>query len=311
MTTAPTSTRTKATVPGTLRTALGDIKLAHTVFAMPFAILGAALAFEPEPGAARVAVVLALVVVCMVFARTWAMLVNRLADARFDAANPRTAGRAVAAGRLGVRQGWFVALGSALLFCVTAALFWPLTGNLWPAILCVPVLGFIALYSYTKRFTALCHVFLGAALAISPLAAGIAVRPESLADVPALWFIAGFVLLWVAGFDVIYALQDLDFDRERRLHSIPAKLGWRGAAWVSRLLHAVAYGSLIAAAVIEPRFGPVFFGGVAAVGLLLVSEHRLLARRGPEGIPMVFFTYNGIASVVLGLAGLLDVTLGA
>jgi 4-hydroxybenzoate polyprenyltransferase len=267
-------THAPATPGSALTTALGDIKLAHSVFAMPFAILGAALAFEPDPGAARVAVVLALVVVCMVFARTWAMLVNRLADARFDADNPRTAGRAVAAGRLSVRQGWLVALGSALLFCATAALFWPLTGNAWPAILCVPVLGFIALYSYTKRFTALCHVFLGAALAISPLAAGIAVRPESLADVPALWFIAGFVLLWV-------------------------------------LLHAAAYVLLIAAAFNEPRFGIVFLASVAAVGLLLMNEHWLLARRGRAGIPMVFFTYNGIASVVLGLAGLLDVALGA
>ncbi len=302
MTQAPT-TQPRA---GVLSIALGDIKLAHTVFAMPFAVLGAALAFEPEPSAGRVAAVLVLVVLCMVFARTWAMLVNRLADARFDAANPRTAGRAVASGRLGARQGWAVALGAGALFCATASLFWPITANPWPAILCVPVLGFVALYSYTKRFTALCHVFLGAALAISPLAAGIAVRPESLSDAGTLWWLAGFVVLWVAGFDVIYALQDLDFDRERGLRSVPAALGWRGAVWVSRLLHAGALGALVMAGLADPRLGPVFGGGVAAVAGLLAAEHVILSRRGREGIPMVFFTFNGVASVLLGVAGLID-----
>lgn len=294
-----------------LVTALGDIKLAHTVFAMPFAVLAAALAFEPDPPIRRVAVVLALVVVCMVFARTWAMLVNRLADARFDADNPRTAGRAVASGRLGARQGWVIALGAAGLFCAAASLFWPLTGNPWPAMLCVPVLGFVALYSYTKRFTALCHVFLGAALAISPLAAGLAVRPEALADTPTLWWLAGFVVLWVAGFDVIYALQDLDFDTGRGLKSIPSALGWRGAIWVSRLMHAAAFGALVLSARPDPRLGLIYTIGVIGVGCLLVIEHATLARRGRAGIPMVFFTYNGLASLAVGSAGLLDLVLDA
>lgn len=302
-------TQDSATRAHPLSVALGDIKLAHTVFAMPFAILGAALAFEPDPRASRVAVVLVLVLLCMVFARTWAMLVNRLADARFDAENPRTAGRAVASGRLGAQQGWVIALGAGGLFCGSATLFWPLTGNPWPAYLCVPVLGFVALYSYTKRFTALCHVFLGAALAVSPLAAGIAVRPESLAEVPALWWIAGFVVLWVAGFDVIYALQDLDFDRDRGLRSIPAAAGWRGAAWTSRVLHACAFASLVLAWNGEPRFETAFAVGVGAVGLLLIAEHVVFARRGRAGIPMAFFTFNGIASIALGLAGILDVTI--
>ncbi|MEO1715699.1 MAG: 4-hydroxybenzoate octaprenyltransferase [Planctomycetota bacterium] len=289
-----------------LAAALGDIKLAHTVFAMPFAILGAALAFEPEPSAGRIAIVLALVVVCMIFARTWAMLVNRLADAKFDADNPRTAGRAVASGRLGAQQGWAIALGAAALFCGAAVLFWPLTGNPWPTYLCVPVLGFAALYSYTKRFTALCHVFLGAALAVSPLAAGLAVRPEALADVTALYWLAGFVVLWVAGFDVIYALQDLDFDQGRGLHSIPSALGWRGAVWVSRAMHAAAFASLVFSWRADDRHGVIYASGVAGVGLLLAAEHVTLARRGREGIPMVFFTYNGVASLAVGAAGVLD-----
>ncbi|MEM1071573.1 MAG: UbiA-like polyprenyltransferase [Planctomycetota bacterium] len=297
---APTPHRSALTL------ALGDIKLAHTVFAMPFAVLGMALAFEPNTPTPRIAIVTLLVLACMVFARTWAMLVNRLADARFDAANPRTANRAVASGVLDPRRGWRIALGAASLFCATATLFWPLLGNPWPAALCVPVLGFIALYSYTKRFSALCHAFLGAALAISPLAAALAVRPDTLADTPELWWIAGFVLVWVAGFDIIYALQDLDFDRATKLHSIPAALGWRGAVWISRTLHAAAAAALIAAALTSDRMGHAFAAGVAAVLVLLAAEHTLLARRGPAGIPMAFFTYNGLASLALGFTGLLD-----
>lgn len=304
-----TQAATSVPRPNPLAAALGDIKLAHTVFAMPFAVLAAVLAFEPDPSAGRVTIVLALVVVCMVFARTWAMLVNRLADARFDVDNPRTAGRAVASGRLGVKQGWAIALGAAVLFCGTAVLFWPLTGNPWPTYLCIPVLGFVALYSYTKRFTALCHVFLGAALAVSPLAAGLAVRPESLADLPTLYWLAGFVLLWVAGFDVIYALQDLDFDTGRGLHSIPAKLGWRGAVWVSRLMHTAAFGALVMSARADSRLDAVYLIGVAGVGTLLLVEHITLAKRGKAGIPMVFFTYNGLASLLIGTAGVLDLVL--
>ncbi|MEO1583689.1 MAG: UbiA-like polyprenyltransferase [Planctomycetota bacterium] len=292
--------------PNPIAAALGDIKLAHSVFAMPFAILGGAMAFAPETTAARIAIAVSLIVVCMVFARTWAMLVNRLADAGFDADNPRTAGRAVASGRLGVGEGWRIAAVNGALFCTAAALFWPLLGNPWPAMLCVPVLGFIALYSYTKRFTALCHVFLGAALAISPLAAALAVRPEALGDTPALYWLAGFVLLWVAGFDVIYALQDMEFDVERGLRSVPAKLGWRGAVWTSRALHIAAAASLVVALPAEPRFGAAFIAGVGIVGLLLLTEHAVLARRGRDGIPMVFFTFNGIASVALGICGLID-----
>ena len=229
--------------PSRLTLAARDIKLAHSVFALPFAILGAALAADFSASPAHLTLQLVLIVLCMVAARTWAMLVNRLADARIDAKNPRTTRRAMASGDLSTRDGRTIALASAFLFCAFAFLFWPLTGNPWPAILCVPVLGFIALYSYTKRFTALCHAFLGAALALSPVAAVIAIEPTYLAG-PTIWLIAGFVLLWVAGFDIIYALQDLDFDRAEGLHSVPAALGWKRAIWVSRLCHLAAFTSL-------------------------------------------------------------------
>ncbi len=289
-----------------VRTAAADIKLAHSVFALPFAALGAFLARPEAMTWGSFAGVLALVVVCMVCARTWAMMVNRLADRRIDAANARTARRALASGRLSVRTAGMFTAAAALGFIGACAAFGVLNANWWPLMLSVPVLGWIALYSFTKRFTALCHVFLGSALAISPVAAAIAVDPTALSRTPALWFIAGMVLLWVAGFDVIYALQDVDFDRTAGLHSVPSRLGPRRAIWISRALHAGAFALLVTAAIVEPRFGMMFGAGVAAVGVLLITEHAVLAKRGEAGLEMAFFTLNGIVSCVLGAAGVID-----
>lgn len=284
-----------------------DIKLAHTVFALPFALLAVFLAGLAQQPTADIAITLALVLVCMVLARTWAMLVNRLADREFDAANPRTARRVVASGELPVRDALRVTLGCAALFVLAAAGFGVALGNWWPALLALPVLAWIAAYSFTKRFTALCHIFLGGALAASPLAAAIAVDPSTLASVSALWWIAGMVMCWVAGFDVIYALQDLDFDRSAGLRSIPAALGWRGSAWVSRGLHVVAMGSLALAWRAEPRFGVIFGSAVIVVGLTLVAEHAVLAARREKGLDMAFFTLNGVIACVLGSSGIVDV----
>lgn len=294
---------------GWLRAVAGDIKIAHSVFALPFAVLAVFLVVEEGEGVGRLAGKLGLVIGCMVFARTWAMLVNRIADRRIDAQNPRTKGRAIPAGRLSMRDAVVAAGLSGLVFWGGAGLFWVFFGNPWPTYLAVPVLGWIACYSYTKRFTALCHVFLGGALAASPIAAAIAVNPESLGSVPSLWFLAGMVLFWVAGFDVIYALQDLDHDREAGLRSIPAALGATGAIWVSRLLHLVAFGALAAAWQSDGRLGVVFGAGVVLTGLLLVIEHLVLARRGKAGIDMAFFTLNGIVSCILGTLGVVDLVI--
>jgi len=195
-------------------------------------------------------------------------------------------------------------------FIGSASLFWFFFGNMWPLYLCVPVLAWIAFYSFTKRFTALCHVFLGGALAASPLAAAIAVEPSRVGSTPALFFLAGFVLLWVAGFDVIYALADQDFDRARGLSSVPAKLGTRGALWVSRVLHAAAAVVLVLAARQDARFGMIFSAAVVLVVGLLVLEHVIVARRGKAGLDMAFFTVNGVVSCVLGVAGCVDVVWG-
>lgn len=283
-----------------------DIKLAHSIFALPFAVYGAFLARQPDAAWRTFAVQLGLVVLCMVAARTWAMLVNRLADRRIDAENPRTAGRLFAAGRAGLRDGMIVCGLAGLLFVVAACGFGFFFGNWLPGLLAVPVLAWIALYSFTKRFTWVCHMFLGGALAASPLAACIAVRPEFLLESQCAWWLAGMVALWVAGFDVIYALQDLDFDRGAGLFSIPARFGPGRAIWISRFLHTLAFGSLLASWWADTRLGVLTATAIVAVAGLLVAEHVVLARRGQAGLEMAFFTLNGVVSCVLGLLGSLD-----
>lgn len=285
-----------------------DIKLSHSIFAMPFAILGAFMAREADGSWVRFAAQLGAVILCMVLARTWAMLINRLADRHLDAENPRTARRALAAGRVPMSFAILTAAAAALLFIAAAALFL-LFDNRWPVVLSVPVLAWIALYSFTKRFTSLCHLFLGGALAISPIAAAIAIRPEALTDTPALFWIAAMVLMWVAGFDIIYALQDMEADKRQGLHSIPARLGAPAAIAVARILHLFAFAALIIAGITDPRLGVPYALGVAAVGALLITEHTILSRRGQAGLNMAFFTINGIVSCVLGAAGVVDVIL--
>ncbi len=293
-----------------LRLAAGDIKLAHSVFAMPFAVLAGAMAVDPAAKPGRVTLQLLLVVLCMVLARTWAMLFNRIVDRRFDAKNPRTARRVLASGRLSPGRAWVIALGSAALFWLAAGAFWILFHNPWPALLAPLVLLWIAFYSLTKRFTWLCHLFLGGALAASPLAAAVAIDPSAIVRTPAIAWLSAMVLCWVAGFDVIYALQDLDFDRATGLHSIPARLGRRKAVWASRVLHALAFVCLVLTWRSDPRLGVLFAVAVAVVALLLVAEHVILARRGDAGLDLAFFTLNGIVSVVLGLLGLADLIVG-
>jgi 4-hydroxybenzoate polyprenyltransferase len=313
----PISAHTASSGGNTARLIALDIKLAHSIFALPFAILAAAMALPPDQPWLRTTLQFVLIVLCMVTARTWAMLANRLLDREIDAANPRTARRAFAKGDLSARTGWAYAFGAALLFVVCAGGFIRF-GNWWPLVLSVPVLAYIAFYSLTKRFTMLCHLVLGTALALSPLAAALAVDPASVGLAAdglgwvgggnvALGWLAVMVACWVAGFDVIYALQDQDFDRARGLRSIPAALGWQGAAWVSRGLHVGAFAALVLAARNEPRFGVIFALAVGLVGALLLAEHVVLAKRGKQGLDMAFFTLNGVVSVVVGVLGVADV----
>ena len=195
-----------------------DIKLHHSVFALPWAVLATVMAAHRSTGL-HVGQLL-LVLACMVSARTVAMVANRLLDARFDAANPRTARRAVPAGRVTPRFAWATLAASAGIFIAAAAGFWPAYGNPWPLALSVPVLAFLVGYSLTKRFTWLCHAYLGAALALAPVCAWVAIRGSLAA--PPLWMAAA-VVLWLAGFDILYACQDVAFDVAHGLFSVPPR----------------------------------------------------------------------------------------
>lgn len=288
-------------------TIAADIKLAHSIFALPFAILGACIAAGAPLHFEEIGLPLVLVVVAMICARTAAMLANRILDANIDKANPRTAGRAIPSGRLSRGNAIVAFVIASIGFLATCTLFGVLRENWWPALLGVPVLGWICAYGLFKRFTAFCHLWLGASLALSPLAAAIAVNPDALA-LPQIWLLAGMVLGWVAGFDVIYALQDIDVDRRDGLHSIPARFGTRGALWISRILHLVAVGFLVGVWETEPGFGSAFGGAVVLVAMLLVFEHATVNRWGTSKMALTFMTINGIVSIVVGAVGVIELT---
>ncbi len=294
----------------TARVIASDIKLAHSVFAMPFAILAAFMAAQPVEASidwGRFAGQLTLIIAAMVLARTVAMLANRLLDRRLDQDNPRTEGRAIPSGRLSARAATGVLLSCTCGFMIACAGFGVLYDNWWPTILGLPVLVWLSAYPLFKRFTSLCHLYLGSSLAISPIAAAIAIEPATLAHQPALWLLAGMVMCWVAGFDIIYALQDLDIDRDQGLFSMPASLGPARAMWVSRALHMLAAVGLGLALFIDPRLHLIFGIGVTIVVLLLLYEHLTVARWGTSKIALTFFTLNGVISCVLGALGVIDV----
>ncbi len=283
----------------------GDIKLAHTVFALPFALLAMVLAGQTVPGGVRGGQI-GLILLCMVFARTFAMGANRLLDADMDAENPRTARRAIPAGR--TTKGFTAAVLAACAagFILAASGFGLFYGNWLPALLGVPVLAFLGLYPLLKRFTALCHYYLGLALALAPVCAWIAVAGGASATV---LLMAAGVLCWTAGFDIIYGCQDLDFDRAAGVHSVPAMLGVRRALWVSRATHLLSVGFLIGVGFASPHLGVVYFVGVAVAAGLLLVEHALVWGGDLRRVGMAFFTMNGLVSLVLGTLGIVDALL--
>src|SRR5215467_5133113 len=261
------------------------IKWEHSVFALPFALCGAMLAAGGLPKAAQ----LGWIIVCMVSARSAAMAFNRLADAQIDAANPRTATRAIPSGALSQRfVGTFV-LVSCAIFILGAAQLNRLTLFLSPLALAV-----ILLYSYTKRFTRWSHVVLGFALGIAPAAAWVGVRGSL--D-PRILLLTAAVTFWVGGFDVLYACQDIDFDRAYGLNSIPQAWGIRRALQFSRVLHVLMLG-LLAALVVSFSLGKVAIAGVVVVALLLAYEHSLVSARDLSKLNAAFFTMNGVIALV-------------
>jgi 4-hydroxybenzoate polyprenyltransferase len=281
-----------------------DIKISHTVFALPFALLSTFLAANGWPAAGK----LLLILVCMVTARTVAMAANRLLDAELDARNPRTARRAIPSGALS--RGFVTAALalSAMGFVAATAGFWFVYRNPWPIALSMPVLGFLSAYPFLKRFTRLCHYYLGAALALAPVCAWIAIQGSVAA--PPFWM-AGAVLCWTAGFDIIYACQDYQSDLECGVFSVPAKLGIAGALWVSRLTHVACVGMLVMLGRSAPALGVLYFVGVGVAVLLLLVEHALVRPGDLSKVGLAFFTVNGVISLLLGALGIVDVFVGS
>lgn len=275
---------------------LGLVRFSHTVFALPFALFAAALAWRDT--AFRWQDLLGILL-CMVFARTAAMAFNRLADRRIDASNPRTAGRHLPAGVLSVRTVWTLTAICIAGFVASTLLFLP---NRWPVILSLPVLAFLFGYSYAKRWTAWCHYWLAAALMLSPIAVWIALT-GTLAWPPVL--LAAVILFWVGGFDIIYACQDAEFDRQQGLHSLPARWGIPAALRIAFVSHLLTIACLLALWRVA-ELGPVFLVGTGLVAALLLYEHRLVRPDDLARVNLAFFNVNAVISIGLLIVGLID-----
>src|SRR4051795_5143822 len=268
-----------------IKTTLEMIKWEHSIFALPFALCAAMLAAGGMPTPAK----LGWIVLCMISARSAAMAFNRIADARIDAANPRTAMRAIPAGTLSQKFATVFVIVACLLFIFGAAQLNRVTLLLSPVALAV-----VLFYSYTKRFTRWSHLVLGFALGIAPSAAWIAVRGSL--D-PRVLLLTAAVTFWVGGFDVLYACQDCEFDRQAGLHSVPRYFGIAGSLWIARVFHLIMVALLIAL-VLTFGLGKLAVAGVTAVVLLLLYEHSLVKADDLSKLNAAFFTMNGVISVL-------------
>ncbi|MCU0458023.1 MAG: putative 4-hydroxybenzoate polyprenyltransferase [Bacteroidales bacterium] len=275
------------------------VKFSHTVFAMPFALAGYFIG-ATRPGYGFSLKTFLLVLACMVFARSAAMAFNRWADVRFDSLNPRTAVREIPSGKISPRQAMIFVIASSLLFIVSAGLINRLTLLLSPVALIV-ILG----YSYTKRFTPLCHLVLGLGLSLAPIGAYIAVT-GSFALLPLIF--SFIVLTWVSGFDIIYSLQDDQFDRETGLYSIPAMMSRGKALAVSTALH-LGTVILVVVAGINGSSGYIYWAGAAIFIAMLAYQHLIVRPDDLSRVNLAFGTTNGIAGVIFGLAVVLDLIL--
>lgn len=285
------------------------IKLSHTVFALPFAVLATFLAARNLESSGRPTWThVLLIVICMFGARSVAMTFNRIADARIDARNPRTAGRPLPAGLLSLRSAYVFLGACSALFVAGCMGFYKLFDNPWPAMLALPVLLYLCGYSYAKRFTKWSHVYLGTAIGFSPMAAWLAIDPASLGWSAVLMWAA--VTFWIAGFDVIYACQDIDVDQREGLFSLPSRLGPSAALWVARSFHLLVVLLLLGLAV-TAGLGWIYLTGVVIVAMLLTIENSLVKPNDFSKVNLAFFTVNGIVSVLLAVLGVTDILVGA
>ena len=276
------------------------VKLSHSLFALPFAVAAVVL----EARDARLEPLrLGLVALCVVAARTAAMAMNRIADRPFDEKNPRTARRELVTGEVSPTAAWSLLLGAAAVFVGGAAAISPLTGGL-----ALPVLAILLGYSFAKRFTWACHLWLGVAQLLAPV--GVAIALTGRAPLASIVLGVG-VGSWIAGFDLFWALQDIDFDRSAGLHSIPARFGEAGALWWARGLHLVAIAGVTAAGPLAGR-GVAWLVGSFVLGAVLLAEHLHVAPGGAlrrDRLGVAFFDYNAFASVAFALCALLDLWL--
>ena len=290
---------------GKIRQLLEMIRFSHTLFALPFALLAAVMAWGAnarESGSMGFrALDLLGILVCMAAARSAAMAFNRLADRRFDAQNPRTAMRHLPSGELSVVSVTLFTVVSSSLFIAGTLLFLP--GNWLPLYASGPVLLFLFGYSYAKRFTSLAHVWLGTALALSPVAAWVALRGE-VALPPVILGLA--VMLWVTGFDIIYACQDTEFDQKMRLKSLPAWVGVATALRLAAVCHLVMLVMLVILGAVYPEFGWIYSTGIAFIAALLIYEHSLVRPDNLDRVNRAFFHVNAVISVGLFLVGGID-----
>jgi 4-hydroxybenzoate polyprenyltransferase len=289
----------------TLRRFLEMIRFSHTLFALPFALFSAILAWYEQGRFSWIELV--GILLCMVFARSAAMAFNRLADCDIDALNPRTAARHIPSGQLSVTSVWLFTLLCCAGFVASTTIFL-LENNPWPIYLSGPVLLFVLTYSFTKRFTALAHFWLGASLLLAPVAAWIAIRQFEQWPIPLVIGLA--VLFWVAGFDMIYACQDADFDRRAKLYSIPARLGVPAALRLALTSHMLMLAMLVALYVLaSPPLGMIYLVGLASVTVLLVYEHSLVRPDDLTRVNQAFFNVNIVISVGMLVVLLLEIAL--
>jgi 4-hydroxybenzoate polyprenyltransferase len=272
------------------------VRFSHSVFALPFALASAWVAAGGVPPLDR----LAWIVVCAVAARTSAMAFNRWVDRDIDAANPRTAGREIPRGAVAPRVALGLALASGVGFVAAAFALGP-----WCGALSFPVLALLLGYSYAKRFTWVCHLWLGACLALAPLGAWVAVLGAPTGDLSVPLLLAAAVVTWVAGFDLVYACQDAAFDRERGLHSIPARFGLARALAVSAALHVATTAAFVAFG-LAAGLGAGFWLALAAAVALLVWQHRIVRPDDLSRVDAAFFTANGWVGVALLCGVLVD-----
>ncbi len=282
-----------------LRQLLGMIRFSHTVFALPFALLSAALAWQHTSFRWRD---LFGILLCMIFARSAAMAFNRLVDRGIDAENPRTAARHIPTGILSVTAVTVFTVVCSIAFVASTLLFLP---NRWPIYLSVPVLLFLLGYSYAKRFTVWCHYWLATALMLSPIATWIAIT-GTVDIAPVL--LAAVIFFWVGGFDIIYACQDTDFDREKNLFSVPARWGIATSLRIAMFSHLCTIACLFGLWYVA-GLGLVFLIGITCVAGLLMYEHWLVRPDNLTRVGVAFFNVNAIISIGLFVVGLADLWL--